>query len=220
MHWRSPSGRAIIQPMNAPLHFYFDFSSPYSYLATAWVDEVAARHGRQVQWHAILLGAIFQTIGSRPLVDQPGKGDYSRRDFARSAAMAGLPFAEPAHFPISTHLAARVFWWLHGQDPARAKAWARAAYAAYFAHGLDLSDPDALRQVCTQAGLDATAAEVAWGDPLLKAQLKAENDAALAAGVFGAPYLVIDGEPFWGNDRRDQVEWWLGGAGPQSMASR
>ena len=218
MHWRGTHGRAIIPPMTAPLHFYFDFSSPYSYLATAWVDEVAARHGREVQWRAILLGAIFQSIGSRPLVEAPLKGDYSRRDFARSAAMAGLPFREPARFPISTHLAARVFWWLQAQDPARAKAWARTAYAAYFAQGLDLSDAAVLRSVCAQAGLEPDATEAAWNDPTLKAQLKAENDAALATGVFGAPYLVIDGEAFWGNDRRDQVEWWLSGAGPRAMA--
>jgi len=62
-----------------------------------------------------------------------------------------------------------------------------------------------------ESGLDAAAAQAAYTDPLWKERLKRENDAAIAAGVFGAPFFIVDGEPFWGNDRRGQIEQWLSG---------
>lgn len=192
-----------------PVHFYFDFSSPYSYIASEWIEAVAARHGRRVQWHAILLGATFQVAELRPPITHPLKGDYSVRDFERSARFAGLPYARPAQFPIPTQLAARVFWWLHDQDPARAVAWAHAGLRAYMTRGVLLHEVGALRQLLTESGIDADAAEAAWNDPVWKLRLKGENESAIAAGVFGAPFFFVDGEPFWGNDRQAQIERWL-----------
>ena len=193
----------------APVHFYFDFSSPYSYIASEWIEAVAARHGRRVQWHAVLLGPLFQAAELRPPVAYPIKREYALRDFERSARFAGLPYAQPAQFPIATQNAARVFWWLNAQDPARAVAWARAGLRAYFTRGVALNEPAALRALAASSGLDADAAEAAWGDAQWKDRLKAANEAATAAGVFGAPFFIIDGEPFWGNDRQAQMEQWL-----------
>lgn len=192
-----------------PVQFYFDFSSPYSYIASEWIEAVAARHGRRVQWHAILLGVTFQAAELKSPVSHPLKRDYVMRDFARSAHFAGLPYRQPETFPIATQNAARVFWWLHDQDPARAVAWAHAGLRAYFTRGVVLSDPAALKLLLVESGLDADAAEAAWNDPAWKARLKSENDAAIAAGVFGAPYFIVDGEPFWGNDRQAQIDAWL-----------
>jgi len=199
--------------MRAPVQFYFDFSSPYSYIASEWVEAVAARHGRRVRWHAILLGVTFQAAELKSPVFYPIKRDYTLRDFERSARFAGLPYRQPEAFPIATQNAARVFWWLHEQDPERAVAWAHAGLRAYFTRGVVLNDPDALKGLLTESGIDADAAEAAWSDPAWKARLKAENEAAVAAGVFGAPYFIVDGEPFWGNDRQAQIESWLS-AGP------
>ena len=199
--------------MKPPLDFYFDFSSPYSYIASEWVEAVAARHGRAVHWHAILLGATFQAAELKSPVSYPIKREYSIRDFARSARFAGLPYVMPTKFPIPTQNAARVFWWLHDSEaPERAVAWAHAGLRAVFTQDQDLSDAAALRGVMLASGIDATAAEAAYSDPLWKERLKRENDAAIAAGVFGAPFFIVDGEPFWGNDRRQQIEAWLGGA--------
>lgn len=194
----------------APIAFYFDFSSPYSYIASEWIEALAARHGRTVQWHAMLLGATFQVTEIRSPVSYPLKREYSMRDFERSARFAGVPLKMPEHFPIATQNAARIFWWLHDtESPERAVAWARHGLRALFARGVDLSDNAALRDLCGECGLDAAQAEAAWNDLQRKARLKAVNDAAIAAGVFGAPFFVIDGEPFWGNDRRPQIERWL-----------
>lgn len=189
--------------------FYFDFSSPYSYIASEWVAALAARHGRTVSWKAILLGATFQAAELKSPVSYPIKRDYALRDFERSARFAGVPLTMPTPFPIPTQNAARLFWWLDDQDPARAVDWAHHGLRAYFARGVNLSDTAALRGLAAEFGLDAEAAEAVWNDPTWKARLKAENDAAIAAGVFGAPFFVIDGEPFWGHDRRPQIERWL-----------
>ncbi len=198
--------------MRPALDFYFDFSSPYSYIASEWIEAVAARHGRAVHWHAILLGATFQAAELRSPVSYPVKREYALRDFVRSARFAGVPFEMPAKFPIPTQNAARVFWWLHDTQSAEsAVAWGHAGLRAFFTQGADLSEPTALRAQLAAAGIDAAAAEGAWTDPLWKERLKRENDAAIASGVFGAPFFIVDGEPFWGNDRRGQLEAWLVG---------
>jgi 2-hydroxychromene-2-carboxylate isomerase len=191
------------------IDFYFDFSSPYSYIASEWVEALAARHGRTVSWRAILLGATFQAAELKSPVSHPLKREYSFLDFERSARFAGVPLKMPEKFPIATQNAARIFWWLNSGDVARASAWARHCLRAYFARGVDLSDPPALRGLCEEFGLDGAQAQDICGDPAWKAALKAANDAAIALGVFGAPFFIIDGEPFWGNDRRAQIERWL-----------
>lgn len=198
--------------MQPAIDFYFDFSSPYSYIASEWVGAVAARHGRAVNWHAILLGATFQAAELKSPVAHPLKREYSLRDIARSARFAGVPYAQPAKFPIPTQNAARIFWWLHDtESPEHAQAWAHAGLRAYFTRGVDLSDAAALDELAAQSGIDAAAARAAYTDPLWKERLKRENDAAIAAGVFGAPFFIVDTEPFWGNDRRAQIEQWLAG---------
>lgn len=203
--------------MKPAIDFWFDFASPYSYIASEWIDAVAARHGRTVNWRAMLLGASFQVSGLQPPVNFPMKREYLLRDVRRSAAFAGVPVRMPEPFPIATQNAARVFWWLQAQDPARAVAWARTALRAYFTRNLNLSDPVALKALCVEAGLDGDAAEAAWNDPQWKAALKAANDTAIAAGVFGAPFFIVDGEPFWGNDRQAQMESWLGSGPPRGL---
>jgi len=193
----------------APIQFWFDFSSPYSYIASEWIEALAARHGRTVRWHAILLGVTFAAAELKSPVSHPLKREYAFRDFERSARFEGVPLAIPAEFPIPTLNAARLFWWLNESDPVRAAAWAHAGLRAYFARGVMLSDPQALKRLALEFGLDADRAEAAWNDPRVKAMLKAANDQAVAAGVFGAPYCIVDGEPFWGNDRKPQIERWL-----------
>jgi 2-hydroxychromene-2-carboxylate isomerase len=206
----SAAHRAQEIALTTPLDFWFDFSSPYSYIANEWVDAVAARHGRTVRRHAILLGATFQAAELKSPVSYPIKREYSLRDFERSARFEGLPYVQPATFPIPTQNAARVFWWLHEtQSAVAAAAWAQAAFRAYFTRGVLLSEAAALKALAAQSGLDADAAEVAWNDPVWKLRLKSENEQAIAAGVFGAPFFAVDGEPFWGNDRRAQIERWL-----------
>jgi 2-hydroxychromene-2-carboxylate isomerase len=193
--------------MDRLIDFWFDFSSPYSYITNEWIDALAARHGRTVRRHAILLGVTFAAAQLKSPVSFPIKREYSLRDFARSARFEGLPYSQPEVFPISTQNAARVYWWLRdSRGEAEAAQWARSAFRAYFTRGVVLSDAPALKQLAADSGLDAEAAEAAWNDPRWKDRLRRANDEAIAAGVFGAPFMIVDGEPFWGNDRKPQIE--------------
>jgi 2-hydroxychromene-2-carboxylate isomerase len=194
------------------IDFYVDFSSPYSYIASEWIEALAARHGRTVRWHAVLLGVTFQAAELKSPVSHPIKREYSLHDFERSARFAGVPFTLPEKFPVATQNAARIFWWLEKSDPERAANWARHCLRAYFTRGtVDLSNAEHLKALASEFGLDAGEAERVWTEPRWKSRLKTACDDAIAQGVFGAPFFVIDGEPFWGNDRRDQIERWLAG---------
>jgi len=199
--------------MSAPIEFYFDFSSPFGYLASEKIDALAAKHGREVLWRPFLLGATFKTTGLGPLVSVPMKGEYSQRDFIRSARLMGVPFRLPDNFPVGTVSAARAFYWLDNQDPARAKELAKALYRAYFTGNIDISSAENVIAVAAQSGLDAAAVAAGISDGAVKDRTKIEVDNALAKGVFGSPFTIIDGEPFWGSDRLDQIDRWLATGG-------
>jgi len=195
--------------MPAPIIFYFDFSSPYAYLASEQIADLAARHGRTVDYRPTLLGVAFRATGQRPLVDVPMKGEYSRRDMARSARLAGIDFRMPEKFPISTVQAARVFLALQTQQPELALAFLHGAFRAYFAQGRDISETGVIHELLLTLGADADAVLAAAAQPGIKDQLKQAVDASVAGGVFGAPFFVVDDEPFWGFDRLPQIERWL-----------
>ncbi len=196
--------------VKSPIDFYFDFVSPYAYIASEWIEALAARHARTVRWHAVLLGATFAAAELKSPMTHPLKRDYVQRDFQRSARFEGVPYVMPDEFLVSSLLAARVFWWLNdGQGPQSATDWARAAMRARFTRGVALDDPAELKALADECGVDAQQAEAAWADARWKARLKRANDEAIAAGVFGAPFFLVDGEPFWGNDRKAQIERWL-----------
>lgn len=194
----------------APIDFWFDFSSPYGYLLSEKIDAMAAKHGRKVRWHPILLGVIFQASGSRPPADGvTSKGKYMMHDFHRSARFMGIPYNPPSRFPLPTQNAARAYYWLHGQDCGLARRFAHAVYRAFFVDDLDISSPDTVLDIAAGLGVDRQQLATALQAPEIKARLKDEVDAALAAGVFGSPHVVIDGEAFFGADRLPQIEHWL-----------
>ena len=197
--------------MSNPIEFYFDFSSPYGYFAASKIEDIAARHGRTVTWRPILLGAVFKVTGQQPLPSIPLKSDYVKRDLDRTARLYNVPFKLPTKFPIATTAPARAFYHLNNRDPALAKRLALALFVAYFADDVDISKAENTVDIAAHAGVDRDEMTQALNDQAVKDRLRREVDAAVALGVFGSPYIVIDGEPFWGSDRLDQVEKWLAG---------
>jgi len=195
--------------MARPIDFYFDFSSPYSYLGAQLIEPLAARHGRSVTWRPVLLGAIFKVSGMAPLTEIPLKGDYSRVDFARSARFHGLPYRHPEPFPISTVNTARAMLWWLAEAPARAPDFARGALQAFFVENRPINDPAEIGRLTAELGGDAPALLAALQAPALKERLRAAVDEAVARGVFGAPFFFVDDEPFWGQDRLPQIARWL-----------
>ena len=192
-----------------PIEFYFDFSSPYSYLASEKIEAIAARYGRTVAYKPTLLGVAFKAAGTMPLVDYPLKGDYSRRDFARSARFHGVKFNMPEKFPISTVNAARALLWLQGTGSAKAVSFVHKTFRTYWIDGRDVNDPAVLGDIADDLGIDKAALLAAIQDPAIKDKLKAAVDESVKRGVFGAPFFFVDDEPFWGHDRLPQIERWL-----------
>jgi 2-hydroxychromene-2-carboxylate isomerase len=196
-----------------PITFWFDYSSPYSYIASERIDELVAKHGRKVKWRPIMLGAAFKASGLPFLVNVPLKGEYSKRDFDRSARYLGVPYTFPPKFPVTTLAAARGYYWLHGQDCGKAREFAHGVFRAYWVDGRDIGELPVVLEIADGLGIDCDAYTAAIATPEIKDRLKQETDAAIARGMFGAPYFMVDGEPFWGADRLPQIDKWLATGG-------
>jgi 2-hydroxychromene-2-carboxylate isomerase len=191
------------------IEFWFDFTSPYSYLMSEKIDDLAAKYGRKVKWKPILLGPLLKVTGSQPLINVPLKGEYSARDFLRSARFLDVAYRQPDRFPLAMLAPARAYYWLHGRDCETARKFAHAVFRGYFVDNRDVSDAAVVVELAKAVGADGDELAAALGTPEVKDRLKQECDAALAKGIFGAPYVIIDGEPFWGADRLPQIEKWL-----------
>lgn len=199
--------------MAKPIEFYFDFSSPYGYIASEKIDALASKHGREVTWRPFLLGVVFKTTGGAPLPSIPIKGPYALRDIIRSAKFHGVEYRHPPAFPISGVAPSRAFYWLEAKDPKRAKGLARALFRAYYVDNIDISGADNVVSVSAKFGLKADDVRAGIGDQATKDRTRTEVDKAIAIGAFGSPYIVVDGEPFWGSDRLDQIDKWLATGG-------
>jgi len=195
--------------MTGIIEFFFDFSSPYGYLASHKIEEIAANAGREVRWKPIMLGAAFKATGNRPLVEQGIKGEYAVHDCRRFARYLDVPWTLPDPFPITALAAARAFYWLDDIDPARAKDFARAAYHAYFGEGRDIGPAPVVAEIAAALGVDKKELLTAVNDPAVKERLRRETGEALSRGVFGSPFVIVDGEGFWGSDRLWMVKKWL-----------
>lgn len=206
----TPGDARLTAAMFAPLDFYFDFTSPYGYFASTAIDSLAAKYGREVNWHPVLLGAIFKSTGAAPLPSIPVKGPYALKDIPRTARFHAIEFHQPTAFPIATVNAARAFYWVQTHFGAeRAKELARHLFRAYFVHDHNIGDALIIAEVGAAMGLDEQALVEGMQNTDIKAVLRDETEEALARGVFGSPHVIVDSEPFWGFDRFDQIEAWL-----------
>lgn len=191
------------------LDFWYDFASTYSYIAAMRIGPAAAERGVAVTWRPFLLGPIFAAQGwtDSPFNIYEAKGRYMWRDMARLAADHGLAFTRPASFPQRSLLAARIA--LAGVRDGWIGPFTRAVYAAEFGEGRDIGDEAVLAEILAGLGLDAPALIARAGSDEIKQALRASTDAAIAAGVFGAPsFTAPDGELFWGSDRLDAALAW------------
>ncbi|NJR80307.1 2-hydroxychromene-2-carboxylate isomerase [Sphingomonas sp. 36D10-4-7] len=193
-----------------PIEFWFDLSSPYAYFAALKIKGLAERHGRKVHWRPFLLGVLFRVTGNAPLTGQPLKGDYCRRDWERLARMDGVPFVMRSDFPVATQAPARMILAVERIEGRDLAAWfARSLFEAMFGAGLRIEDAAVAADVGRGIGLDAAMLRKAAEDPELKSALRDQCAEAERRGIFGSPWFIVDGEPFWGADRLPMVERWL-----------
>ncbi|MEQ8294768.1 MAG: 2-hydroxychromene-2-carboxylate isomerase [Roseovarius sp.] len=195
--------------MTSAIDFYFDFASPYAYCAAPLAEDIAAAHGVRLVWRPVLLWACRNHFGMAPPLQDGPKADYMPLDFQRSAAFHGLPFVMPPSFAKSTHAAARLYYGIAAQDEAEATTFARHTLSAHFGQGADLTDPETLADLAAQTGLSRSEADHLMTADTSKEALRHANDAAIAAGIWGSPFFLLDGEPFFGADRLPQLDWRL-----------
>jgi 2-hydroxychromene-2-carboxylate isomerase len=191
------------------VEFWFDFSSPYAYFAAHEIDKRLERLGRTVIWRPFLLGAVFRLTGMAPLVAMPMRGDYARRDWSRIAQILAVPFQLPDTHPYPSQMVARTYYWLADHASESAKPFALAAFAEHF---VNQKTPVTSGAVTALAGrfINDTKPLAAWlGSPQAKDVLRAKTQEAVDKGVFGSPFFIADGEPFWGWDRIPMLEEWL-----------
>ena len=187
------------------LELYWDFSSPFAYLGYLQAEALARRTSVPVTHRPMLLGALFKQVG-QPMVPlatwSPAKQAYYGADMLRSAEAIGAPFKFPSRFPISSIKALRVYLAL--PEGARRDAFARAAFAAYWAEDRDISDDAVLRALIGE-GADEVLARTQT--PEVKQALIDSTARAATVGAFGAPTWVVDGKDvYWGQDRLVLVE--------------
>jgi 2-hydroxychromene-2-carboxylate isomerase len=179
------------------IDFYFDFASPYGFIAAMQIQEVR----RAVNWHPFLLGAVYKTFGQSPL-DHPLKRKYVLEvDAPRMARRIGLELKIPASFPEHALPPSRAFYWIERLDSAKAVAFAKVAYRRYWLDGSATSDAAVAVEAAASIGYDRDAVLAGMQETATKSRLLGENEEAIRRGVFGSPFFVVDGEPFLGSDR-------------------
>jgi 2-hydroxychromene-2-carboxylate isomerase len=195
-----------------PIRFYFDYISPYAYLAWTQIHALAARHGRRVEPIAVLFAALLNANGQKGPAEIPSKRIYLFKDALRKAHRLGVPFSMPPTHPFNPLLALRVS--SLQMDDERRRSVVDAFFKATWAGGDGIEDPVSVARILSENGLDGEAlvAEAAGSDA--KARLRRQTDEALALGAFGVPTIIAEGELFWGLDAFDAMDDHLGGRGP------
>ncbi|HUJ74416.1 MAG TPA: 2-hydroxychromene-2-carboxylate isomerase [bacterium] len=190
------------------VEFYFDYNSPYSYIASLQVEELCERQGATLEWHPMVLGAVFQVMGHTPSFQNETRRKYLMEDLRNLAEVYGLPYRERTQFIFHPILSMRATVQVP-QGAQRGKA-VHALFRGAFAEDKDLGKPEVVTDLLNQAGLDGQALVAGANQQAVKDTLKANTDRAVARGVFGAPTLFIDdSRMFWGHDRLHVVEHFL-----------
>jgi len=207
--------RATTAPVAPVLDFYFDFSSPFAYLASTQVQSVAARSGAALVYKPFLLGGLFQAVGTPqvPLFEMPQtKQRHAANDMVRWAAHLGVPLKLfPSRFPMNTVKALRMVLALPNAERA---PLVDAVYRAYWAEDRDIHDAAVLADIASKLGLDGAALVAKTSDDALKRALREATDEAARLGLFGAPSFAVGDLLFWGQDRLVFVENALRGLRP------
>ncbi len=201
----------MIQP--TPLAFYFDFVSPYAFIAWTQVHAIAARNGRTVTPIPVLFAGLLDAHGTKGPAEIPAKRTYTFRDAYRKGHRLGLPtLRPPPSHPFNPLLALRV-----SSLPLEAHDQRRLIDALYentWVNGAGVETPESVAAAATRAGLDGDALVRAATTPETKERVRAATAEAVVRGVFGVPTVLVDGEVFWGTDGLELVEAFLRGEDP------
>lgn len=188
------------------IEFFWDVSSPYTYLASTQVDGLVERSGETVKYRPFLLGGVFKASANVAPGANPAKATYMVGDLTRWRETYGVPMLMPVQevvFPINSVLPMRTAIAV-GEDKAR--EYLHAVMKAYWVDGKDVSTPDVVREVLASIGVDADATLAKTQDQAVKDELRKNSDEAVERGAFGAPTFFVGEDMYWGNDRLEMLE--------------
>lgn len=194
--------------MTGKLEFFYDYISPFSYVANVAVQQMAARTGAQIELRPMFLGAVMQATGNRPPGLVPAKGAYMAVDLQRCAARYGLIFRMNPHFPmVSTRPLLRATCAL-ANAPALQQRFADACFRHMWAAPVPLKpdDEESIRAMCEDEGFNSDDILRLASDNASKTMMQANTESAIARGAFGAPTFFVGQDMYFGHDRLDYVE--------------
>ncbi len=197
--------------MAKKLEFFYDCSSPWTYLAFTKIEDIARRHGTAVIWKPILVGGIFNTVNpsvyegrQRPVIP---KARYYAKDLQDWARFYGLKIIQPTVFPVNSVKAMRGAF--VAEEHGRISPYSRRVFESYWGEDRDISQDDVLRGIAGEVGLDQAEFFAKIAMPLYKDKLRANTDELIERGGFGSPTIFVAGSMFFGNDRLILVEYEL-----------
>src|SRR5208282_2578965 len=173
------------------IDFYFDFASPFAWLISDRLEELALRHHREVVWRPVLLFAILKALGLPAPMETEAKRTYLLRDMERSARYYGVPYRHPASFPAISPAPARLFYSLAEQDGEQAKSFARRTLRSHFVDGKDISKWDVVAEIASEVGVPPSRVEAALTSERGKLLLRESIEKATQRGVIGSPFVVV-----------------------------
>lgn len=198
--------------MARTVDFYFDYLSPYAYLAWCCLPEVTEPRGVKIVPKPVLFAGLLNHWGQLGPAEVPPKGIHVARDTGRFAALRNVPLRSPRYHPFNPLLALRIsLAEVSGADQAE------AITALFKAGWVDDKDPGDQEDICNalnNAGLDGERLIASAREPLAKRSLRSETERAVDRGVFGVPTMLVEDELFWGLDQLPYLELFLDGKDP------
>lgn len=190
--------------------FYFDFISPFGWIAAERIGEMARAHNCTVNWRPFLLKAtIMDAMGMRPVLDTPLKGPYLLHDAERQARLYGLQLHDHTDQIFASIVPARAVVWARHHAPDKVEPLVLALYRRWMRDAGDIASTEGVLAVAGEVGLDTEALAHGLQDSAIKDELREDIMTMIDSGIFGSPTIVVDGEMFWGSDRLEQAFHWL-----------
>ena len=197
--------------MAKKLEFFYDCSSPWTYLAFTKIEDIAKRHNANLIWKPILVGGLFNTVNpsvyesrERPV---KVKARYYTKDLQDWANFYGIKIGNPTVFPVNSVKAMRGAFVAHEHH--KISPYSRRVFESYWGDNRDISQDDVLRDIVRAVGLEEKEYFDKINAPIYKDMLRANVEELIERGGFGSPTIFVDGAMFFGNDRLPLVEWAL-----------
>lgn len=194
--------------MSKKIEFYFDFLSPYSYVAWTWVRSKPF----DFVFMPVSMPAIIAAHDTKGPAQIEPKRNYLFKDLLRFTKLNNIPFETPKQLPFNSLYALRLS--LKGTAGAQQKEIIDTIFRAGWEHGLDIGSDDVLKEVLREKNLYSEELIEKMENKTARAELKNNNEIALQRDLFGVPSFVVDGELFWGNDSTKYLEMYLNGTDP------